>query len=82
MHTDAVKRDVIRVAQAGLQIVGVQHGVLRDVFQSVGSVHGDIGVRTDEAAAEMSVEGFHATDAVFGFDEAIQRRQFPLRLLR
>ena len=75
MHADAVKWDVIGIAQSCQQIVGVQHCILRNILQPIGSVHGDVGEGADEAAAEMSVEGFHASDGFGGLDEAIQRRR-------
>ena len=38
-------------------------------------MHGDVGKGAHEAAAEMSVEGFHPSDGFGGRDEAVQRRR-------
>ena len=74
VHADAVKWNVISIAQFREQVVRVQDRILCDVFQPVGSMHGDVGKGADETAAEMSVEGFHASDGLGRFDKAIQRR--------
>ena len=73
VHADAVIRDGVCAAQFCLQIVGVEHGILRNGFQAIGSVHGDVGVSADKSAAEVTVEGFHASDGLLGCDEAIER---------
>ncbi len=63
MHADAVKWNIVCAAQAGLQIICVEHCILRNIFQTIGSVHGDVGIGADKSAAEVTVEGFHAADA-------------------
>ncbi len=62
MHADTVIWYTIGIAQSCQQIVGVQHGILGDILEPIRSVHGDVGERPDEAAAEMAVEGFHSAD--------------------
>src|SRR6266545_4556361 len=72
MHADTVEWDVIRVAQAGLQIVRVQNRILRNILQAIRSMHGYVGICTNKAAAEVTVECFHASNALFGSDKAVE----------
>jgi hypothetical protein len=44
-------------------------------------VHGDVGVRAHEAAAEVSVEGFHAPDGFGRLYETIQWRRIVVTII-
>src|SRR3990170_4057208 len=77
VHAGAVVGEVVGVAEAGLDVVGVDDGVLADGAQPLRSERADVGEGADEDA-EVAVEGDRPADAALRRHEAVE----PTRLLR
>ncbi len=80
MHADAVVGNGVCTFQSRLEVVGVQHGILGDLAQPLGAVHGDVGVGAHEHA-EVTVEGLDPADGLLRGDKAEQRRFVPFGFL-
>src|SRR5215208_1897570 len=74
MHADTIEGNMVGVAQSRQQVIGVQYRVLRNILESVGSMHGDVGKGAHKTATEVALEGFHTSDGFCGLDIAIERR--------
>src|SRR3989337_3907537 len=77
VHTNAIIRDVIGIAQSRQQVIGVEHGVVGDGAQPLRAVHGGVSEGAHEHT-EMAVEGFHSPDRPGWSDKAIKRREILL----
>jgi hypothetical protein len=66
VHADAVIRDVVRVPQAGGQVIRIEHRILGHVLESIRAMHGDVGIGSHKAAAETHLDSQTLSDSECG----------------